>query len=240
MTATHSIKGRPGWGADFVDGMRRSLPPALATAPFGLLFGALAVQNGLSVGEATLMNMTMFAGASQLVGLELFGQKVAPWLIVLSIFAVNFRHILYSAALGRRLSHWSPLRRVVGFFFLTDVQYADSERRAIAGRLTFAWYMGLALPLYTLWVVEGVIGAVFGNLISNPRAIGLDFMMPIYFFGMVMGFRKRPLWLPVVGVSAVASTLAYYFVGSPWHVSVGAVAGVVVAAAMTPSQRRAS
>src|SRR5690606_8540915 len=133
-----------------------------------------AVQNGLSVGEATLMNMTMFAGASQLVGLELFGQKVAPWLIVLSIFAVNFRHILYSAALGRRLSHWSPLRRVVGFFFLTDVQYADSERRAIAGRLTFAWYMGLALPLYTLWVVEGVIGAVFGNLISNPRAIGLD------------------------------------------------------------------
>ena len=35
-----------------------------------------------------------------MVGIELFGQKVAPWLIVLSIFAVNFRHVLYSAAFG--------------------------------------------------------------------------------------------------------------------------------------------
>ena len=45
-----------------------------------------------------------------------------------------------------------------------------------------------------------------------------------------MSFRKRPLWLPVVVVSAVASIIAYKTVGSPWHVTIGAIAGIAVAA----------
>jgi predicted branched-subunit amino acid permease len=84
--------------------MRLSVPVIVSSAPFAMLFGALAVANGLSVFEATLMSLTVFGGASQMVGIELFGQKVAPWLVVLSIFAVNFRHVLYSAAIGSRLA----------------------------------------------------------------------------------------------------------------------------------------
>ena len=61
--------------------------------------------------------------------------------------------------------------------------------------------------------------------------MGLDFLLTIYFLGLVMSFRKRPFWLPVVIVSALASVLAYKTVGSPWHVSLGALAGVVFAAA---------
>ena len=46
-------------------------------------FGALAVENGFTVAEATLMSATVYGGASQMVGIELFGQKIAPWLVVL-------------------------------------------------------------------------------------------------------------------------------------------------------------
>lgn len=235
MTAAARTSHEPGPIADFLDGARRSLPVTVASAPFGLLFGTLAVQNGLTVTEATLMSAMVFAGASQLVGLELFGHKIAPWLIVLSIFAVNFRHVLYSAALGRRLGHWSSLQRAVGFFLLTDAQYADGERQALAGRLTFRWYMGYGLVLYLSWVAASTVGGAFGNLIPDPYALGLDFMLPIYFLGMVMGFRKRPSWLPVVGASALVSTAAYHLVGSPWHVTIGAVAGVMLAAVLAPA-----
>ena len=72
--------------SEFLRGARRGMPVVLASAPFGMLFGALAVQNGFSVGDAVLMSATVFAGASQMVGLELFGQRIAPWLIVVSIF----------------------------------------------------------------------------------------------------------------------------------------------------------
>ncbi len=102
--------------SDFWEGARASIPVMVSASPFAMLFGALAVANGLSVFEATLMSATVFGGASQMVGIELFGQKVAPWLIVLSIFAVNFRHVLYSAAIGSRLAHWPGWQQAIGYF----------------------------------------------------------------------------------------------------------------------------
>jgi len=227
----------PGDAHEFRRGLRRSLPIVLAVAPFGLLFGALAVGNGLSLADAVLMSTLLYAGASQLVGIELFSQHVAPWLIVLSIFAVNFRHVLYSAVAGRRTRDWSAPARAVGFFFLVDPQFAEVERRVDEGKpITVAWYFGLALPVYVTWVAETAIGAYFGGLVPDPHAIGLDFLLPIYFLGLVMEFRGRALWLPVVATSAAASIAAERFVGSPWHVTIGALAGIAVAVIATSSR----
>src|SRR3982074_2000674 len=102
--SAEAISGN-GAKSDFWLGARLPMPIVVASAPFALLFGAIAVDNGFSVLEAFLMSLTIFGGASQMVGIELFGQHVAPWLIVLSIFAVNFRHVLYSAGIGRRIAH---------------------------------------------------------------------------------------------------------------------------------------
>eukprot|EP01030_Chromulinospumella_sphaerica_P031700 gene31700-32350_t len=71
-------------------------------------------------------------------------------------------------------------------------------------------------------------------MIGDPKAIGLDVLLPIYFLGLVMGFRKRDRFLPIVAVSAVASVAGMHFVGSPWHVSIGALAGVLLAACLPP------
>lgn len=222
---------------EFLQGVRASLPILAAAAPFGMLFGALAVDNGLSVGEAVFMSAIVFAGASQMVGLELFGARVAPWIIVLSIFAVNFRHVLYSAALGRRFGLMPGWRKAAAFFFMTDPQYAASEARGDSGKpLTFAWYMGMAAPIYVFWVLEAWIGALFGRLITDPASLGIDFLLPIYFLGLVLGFRSRSGWLPVVVASALGSTVAFHTVGTPWHVSLGALAGVIVAMLLPPAQ----
>lgn len=210
--------------------MRAGVPVVVASAPFGILFGALAIDNGFTVFQTVLMSATIFAGASQMVGLDLFGQKVAPWLIVFSIFAVNFRHVLYSAAIGRRIRHWPTAKKVIAFFFLVDPQYAESERRIANGKdIGFGWYMGLGSLVYVFWILDSLVGAVFGQMISNTEMLGLDFLLPIYFLGLVMGFRNRPLFLPVVLASALGSVVAYQTVGSPWHVSIGALVGIAVA-----------
>lgn len=213
--------------------MRTALPAIIAAAPFGALFGALAVKSGLSVFDAGLMSMTMYAGASQMVGLELFSNHIAPWLIVLSIFAVNFRHILYSAVTGRYLKHLRPWQRYMSFFVLTDPQFALMEHENDKGkRLTFAWLMGAGLTFWFVWLVLTIIGALFGSLIEDPRVWGLDFLLAIYFLGIVMGFRGRNNWLGIVIVSGVAAALAYKYIGSPWHVSIGAAAGIILAAVL--------
>ncbi|WP_331371611.1 AzlC family ABC transporter permease [Sinorhizobium chiapasense] len=223
---------------DFRAGLRGGFPVMLSASPFGALFGALAVDNGFSVADAVFMSATVYAGASQMVGIELFGNNVQPWLVVLSVFAVNFRHVLYSASIAKHIRHYTLVQKLLAFFLLVDPQYAESERRAERGLpVTFSWYLGFGLVIYFPWILNTLIGALFGQLIGDPKAIGLDVLLPIYFLGLVLGFRKRDRFLPVVATSAVASVAAMHFVGSPWHVSIGALAGILLAAVLPPEHR---
>ncbi len=220
----------------FRSGLRRGLPVTLSVMPFGALFGAVAIDNGLTAAEAILMSGSIYAGASQLVGIELFNQNLPAWLVVLSIFAVNFRHVLYSAAMVRVVPEWSIARKALGFFFLVDPQFAESVRqKEIHGRVGFSWYMGYALIVYVGWMLSTVAGALLGNLIGDPKEAGFDVLLPVYFMGMVLGFRTRSNFYPVMLASAVGAIAAYHFVGSPWHVSIGAIAGILLAVILPPA-----
>lgn len=223
--------------SDFIEGMRGSMPILFSTMPFAALFGAVAVANGQTVAEATLMSASVFAGASQLVGIELFGHSVPLWVIVLSILAVNFRHVLYSAAIAPFVSHFTLAQKAASFFLLTDPQFAETLTRGETSRpVTFAWYMGFAMTIYIPWVAMTTVGGLLGRVMGEPANWGIDVLLPIYFMGLVLGFRKRSNFLLIVAVSAVASIAAQRLVGSPWHVSIGAIAGVVLAALLPPKK----
>ncbi|MCJ8518395.1 putative branched-subunit amino acid permease [Pseudorhizobium tarimense] len=215
---------------DFKQGLKGGAIIALSSAPFGVLFGAVAIDNGLSFLETWLMSATVYAGASQLVGIELFGQRVEPWLVVLSVFAVNFRHILYSAALAKFIRGFTTLQKALAFFLLVDPQFAEAVRRGESGKgVSFSWYFGFGVVIYASWSIATMVGAWFGKMIGDPASIGIDILLPVYFLGMVLAFRSRWGFPPVVLASAIGSVAAYHFVGSPWHVSLGAAAGIIVA-----------
>jgi predicted branched-subunit amino acid permease len=223
--------------AEFFEGLRGGALIALASAPFAALFGALARDQGMSLGELTLMSASVYAGASQLVGIELFGHQVQAWLIVLSILAVNFRHVLYSAAIARYVRHFTSAEKFVTFFLLVDPQFAEVVKRGEQHRpVTFNWYFGYGLAIYLPWVVVSFLGGLLGSLIGDPKSIGLDVLLPVYFLGIVISFRRRDNFLPVVVASGAASIAAFHVVGSPWHVSLGALAGILLAALMPPSR----
>jgi predicted branched-subunit amino acid permease len=217
--------------SDFTEGALKALPVIISAGPFAILFGAVAVANGQTVAEAALMSATVYAGASQLVGIELFGQAVPMWVVVLSILAVNFRHILYSAALTPFIDHFTLPQKLLSFFLLTDPQFAEAVARGESGKeVSFPWYFGFGAMIYVPWVAMSAVGGALGSVIGNPADYGIDVLLPIYFLGLVLGFRKRGNFLLIVTVSAVVSVAAQHVVGTPWHISVGALAGVLLAA----------
>lgn len=217
----------------YAEGALKALPVIISAGPFAVLFGAVAVSNGQTVAEAALMSATVYAGASQLVGIELFGHAVPMWIVVLSILAVNFRHILYSAALTPFIDHYTMPQKLLSFFLLTDPQFAESVARGESGReVSFPWYFGFGATIYIPWVAMSALGGALGSVIGNPADWGIDVLLPIYFLGLVLGFRKRGNFLLIVAVSAVVSVAAQHVVGTPWHISIGALAGVLLAALM--------
>lgn len=221
-------------GRDVVDGFRDALPVLLAIVPFAAVFGALARDAGFSLWDVIITSGTVYAGASQYVMLDLWGTKAPAWSIVLAVFVVNFRHILYSAAVGRRFTRFSRPQKILAFFVLTDPQFATAERRMVShGSIAPAYYFVYGASLYTVWMISNVLGALFGALIEDPAAFGFDFILPLYFVGLALGFRTRPNFLVIMLASGVASLIAYVTVGSPWHITLGGLAGLVVAAALS-------
>lgn len=210
-----------------------ALPILVAVIPFGALFGAVAVKSGLDVPTAVFASAAIYAGASQFVMLDLLGQQVPVWSIILAVFAVNFRHVLYSASLSQHLTHFNPLQKALSFFFLVDPQFATGEVRAEKGKLTPAYYFAYAAPLYGTWLLVSWLGALFGGLIEDPAVYGIDFILPLYFMGLVMGFRQRRFFWPILGTSATVSMIAYFTLGNPWHIAAGGIAGMLLGAAMS-------
>ncbi|MGI9412684.1 MAG: AzlC family ABC transporter permease, partial [Hyphomicrobiales bacterium] len=181
--STHSV-------SEFRAGVVAILPAAVAVVPFGLLLGARAVEQGLSVAEVALMGATVFAGSAQFVVIDIWTEP-APWfLIALTTLLVNIRHVLMSASIAGKLGGFAPASRPFAVFFLADEVWAIAERRAQAGRLTPAYYAGLAGLLYVNWVFWTVAGALAGRAIADPHALGFDFAFTAIFIGLLTGFWR--------------------------------------------------
>ena len=90
-------------------GMVASLPMIVGGIPFGILFGSLAMSNGLSPWFAIAMSSIVFAGSAQFVALGLILMDAPLWVIISTTFIVNLRHILYAADLVKFIKHL-PLR----------------------------------------------------------------------------------------------------------------------------------
>ncbi|MEO1066858.1 MAG: AzlC family ABC transporter permease [Pseudomonadota bacterium] len=223
--------------AEFWRGFRDSLPIGLAAGTFGLVYGAVASEKGLSFLEGTLLTAGVFAGASQFMALQFWSDPLPFATIVLIVLAVNFRHVLYGASLSRKLTQFTPFQKFAAFFFMADPVFALSEKRHEDGQgnaadpgLTPSYWFGLAVALYPVWVGASMVGLAFGNFIENPEAFGLDFVLPIYFMVLLLGFRKRANWLVVVLVAAGAGFAALQTLGSPWHITIGSLAGILMGA----------
>lgn len=211
----------------------------IAAVPIGALFGALAVGKGLSVAEAGLMSLLVFAGGAQFAAVELWTWPVPVAALVFSTLLVNARHILMGASLAPKLGGFTALQRLAGFHLLTDEAWALAESRAVGRMVTPVYWLGLAAPLPFAWTGSTLLGAWLGTFVGDPAAVGADFAFTALFIGLVAGFWKGWRTGSTIAASGVASALVYTFIGSPWHVAAGAFAGIAAAwVSATPQEQQ--
>ena len=221
-------------------GLRDIWPVMVAAFPIGLLFGALCTGKGLSIAEAALMSLLVFAGGAQFAAVELWTTPVPVAALVFSTALINARHVLMGASLAPKLARFPLWKRLVGFHFLTDESWALAERRALSWPVTPAYWFALALMLPIAWVGGTVLGAWLGSFMGDPQRIGADFAFTALFIGLVAGFWKGRDTALTIAASAGASALTYVTAGPPWHVAAGALAGIVVAYVSARPERGAA
>jgi 4-azaleucine resistance transporter AzlC len=201
--------------SEFWSGVRDTFPLVVGAVPFGIIFGALAVTNGVSVGGGLAMSAIVFAGSSQFIAAGLVGSGTPMLIIILTTLVVNLRHALYAASLAPHVKRL-PQRWLIPLgFWLTDETFVVvSSRYAKADASPYKhWYfLGSAVFMYTNWQVSTLIGLLAGQAIPNPASWGLDFALVVTFIGMLAQFVRNK---PTVAAAAVAGVCALLTHGLP-------------------------
>lgn len=202
----------------------------VGAAPFGVIFGTLAIGSGLPAWLTLGMSLFVFGGSSQFVAVSLIGSATALPVIWLTTLVVNLRHALYSASLLPHARSLPARWRWALAFWLTDETFAVVENRVREDASHNTWdtayyWLGSSLAMYSNWFVWTLVGVVLGQSVPALATLGLDFAMVATFAAIVvLQLRDRPM----VFAAVVAGTVALLCRDLPYKLGLmsAAVAGV--------------
>lgn len=213
-----------------VRGAWAMLPIVPGAVAFGLVYGFVAGERGVTALEVALMSMLVFAGASQFLALELWGDPLPIATLVAGVLVINLRHLLMGPALLPWLGGIGPGRAYASLYFMTDESWGASVADLRRGGRDAAFLLGAGLTLYGFWVTSSVLGRVAGDFSAVIETYGLDFLTTAFFVALLAGFWRGKgdalPWLVAGGIAVLSKSL----LPGTWYIVLGAVAGSLIGA----------
>ncbi|CAH2715307.1 Inner membrane protein YgaZ [Neobacillus rhizosphaerae] len=214
----------------FVLGVKDCIPTLLGYLSIGFAAGVVEKTAGLSIAEIALLSFVLYAGSAQFIAAGMIAANSSTTAIIITIFFVNVRHILLSAALSPYFRHLSPFKNMLIGTLLTDETFGVAINKAAHKRnISEKWMHGLNITAWLNWVMANIAGAYFGNWISNPEKFGLDYALPAMFIGLlvlsILGRKKIKLDV-VVAIIAVVISVG---ISSVFSSSLGVIAATIIA-----------
>jgi predicted branched-subunit amino acid permease len=211
-------------------GARAVLPIMPGVIAFGLVYGFVAGQRGLTALEIGLSSVVVFAGASQFLALELWGEPLPIAGLITGVLVINLRHLLMGPALLPWLAHLRPGQAYASLYFMTDESWGASVAELRRGGRDAAFLPGAGLALLAFWTASSVLGRSAGDLSPLVERWGLEFLTAAFFAALLAGFwRGRGDALPWLVAGGVAAAAKSWLPGT-WYIMLGAVAGSLVGA----------
>ena len=146
-----------------------------ATGVFGVAFGVLAATNGLTVPQTVAMSLLVFTGASQFAAVGVVGAGGGEPTAVGSALLLGARNGFYGVALAEHIRGrlW---RRAIGAQLVIDESTALSLAQDDTEDRDPAFWVG-GLSVFFFWNLGTLVGAVGGDSIGDPEALGLDCLL---------------------------------------------------------------
>jgi 4-azaleucine resistance transporter AzlC len=211
-------------------GLRLTIPLAISIFSYGLVFGVLARQAGLSLLEAALMSGLVFAGSAQFSVLGLWVAPLPTLTIIFTTLVINLRHLLMGAALRPWFARVPVVPRYLTLFLLNDESWALTMSELNKGRTNAAFLLGSGLMSFAAWMSATLVGGLLGNILQNPEKWGLDFAFTAVFLGLLVGlWRGKSSLLPWI-VAAVVAVAAAAWLPGKWYILLGGLIGSLVGA----------
>ena len=165
------------------DGVRTTLPLAIAVFGFGVSFGVLARTAGMGAVSPIVMSATTFAGSAQFAAASVLdaGGTVATAVVAAVLLNARYAPIGVSVAPSLHGPWWS---RFLHGQLVVDESWAIASEGE--GRFNPRVLLGAGLTLYVAWVGGTTLGVAFGDAIGDPARLGLDAAFPALFLALLV------------------------------------------------------
>lgn len=211
----------------FVEGAKAVSPILLGAVPFGLIVGVTVAGTEINNWVGWSTSWLVFAGAAQLVLIELLNSGSLAAVAIATPLIINLRHAMYSAALAPHFGKLSGTDRLWLPYVLTDQAFVISASRyepdSDATTVKY-FYLGAALTLWIGWQIGTIAGITLGAQV--PPEWSLDFTIALVFLGLLAPAVSTKPGLVAAIVGGGVAVLSLDFPNGT-GIIVAAIAGVV-------------
>ena len=166
---------------------KETIPVLFGYIPLGMAFGILFNELGFHWIYATLMSITIYAGAGQFMAVGLLANHAGFIEVAITTLLLNSRHLFYGISLLNKFKvrGW---RKFYLIFGLTDETYSLlTGTRVPEDKKATDFYLLITALNQSYWVIGSTIGAILGANMTIDTT-GLDFTLPALF--MVLAIEQ--------------------------------------------------
>jgi 4-azaleucine resistance transporter AzlC len=185
--------------------LRDAIAIGVATGVYAVSFGILSVAAGFSVAQTCVMSLVAFTGASQFTFVSVMGAGGGVAAALPPAVLLAARNGIYALSLGAVL-HRAPWRRAIDAHLVIDESTAMAHAQPDPlGRRRGFWLTAVAI--FVCWNVGTLSGALAGDVLGDPRALGLDAIFPAVFLALLVPQIRSRTDLRVASVGAVIAAV---------------------------------
>ena len=215
----------------FISGIKTGSPIAIGYIPIAIAFGALAVKAQMTVEEAVMMSVFVFAGASQFMAASMILAGVGPAQIIATTFFVNLRHLIMSMSVNEEFKDFSKPWRIGLSFGITDETFAlltlqsQGDKQAASTPIFSAGLMGIA---YLGWVSGTALGGLGARVIPPTISAGMTVGLYAMFIGLLVPHVRQSLKIGAVALlSMFLNAVFQSFLEAGWAIVLATILGAL-------------
>ena len=211
--------------SEYKKGVHTGLPVGLGYFSVSFGFGAMAIAQGLSALNATLISATNLTSAGQFAGLTLIVAAGTLMEMIMTQIVINSRYSLMSLALSQRMGQrigFFP-RLLIAFFNTDEIFSLAMDRKE---PLTVPFLLGLGTLPFFGWTGGTLMGALAGSVLPSDIRAALGVMLYGMFIAIVVPPAKQEK--PVLITVILALVFSCLFAWVPQLKSVSAGISIVL------------
>jgi 4-azaleucine resistance transporter AzlC len=180
----------------------KALSIGLAVAPFGLAFGVLCGQAGLSVWQAAGFSALVFTGSAQFAAVTVLKEGGGVSTAIATALLISIRFVAYGVVMAPHMPvrRW---RRALESHLMIDESMAIGTA-AQSPKLVRYGYLAGGLSVFVLWNLTTLLGiAIGGGAQDSIHRLGIDAAIPASFLFLVWPRLQDRAQRPVVLLGAL-------------------------------------